>query len=233
MGLSFAVPINLAMQVAAELRATGTVRRARLGAEFQEITPMLAQSFGLPDASGALIVKVEPGSPAQRAGLRAGDAVRAVDGRRLAHFSQLVQEIAARAPGTRSSLQVWRAGATLTVSAILSEQSPQRPSAPHVEPQAPHDGFGLSLSELSALQRRQLGVDSGLLVRESAGLARSEGIRAGDVVLAINEHPLDAVEEFRRIVSGLPPGHAVALLIMRDRRLAYVPVRSAGRPRAS
>jgi serine protease Do len=93
-----------------------------------------------------------------------------------------------------------------------------------------NDGLGLSLGELSPTRRRQLRIDGGLLVHESTGLARSEGIRAGDLVLAINSQRLDSVEDFRRALSRLPTGRTVALLVMRDLRLAYVPVRITARP---
>ena len=231
MGLSFAVPINLAMNVAAQLRATGRVRRARLGAEFQEVTPLLAQSFGLPRAGGALVVKVEPDSPALRAGLRTGDIVTAIDATAFSHFSELRSQIAGLTPGTRTRLEVWRSGATHAIWATVSEEltaKPQNPSA--MAAVQWNDGLGLSLGELSPTRRRQLRIDGGLLVHESTGLARSEGIRAGDLVLAINSQRLDSVEDFRRALSRLPTGRTVALLVMRDLRLAYVPVRITARP---
>lgn len=230
MGLSFAVPINLAMHIAAQLRATGTVRRARLGAEFQEMTPALAQSFGLARAAGALVVKVEPGSPAQHAGLTAGDVVTAIDTAPFSHFSELLRQIAERKPGTRSRLEIWRRGAARTIWATLSEQPPARLQPP--PPTAPewNDGLGLRLAELATAKRLQLRVDGGLLVRESTGLARSEGIRAGDLIVALNEQRLERVDDFRHAVSRLPAGRTIALLVMRDRHLAYVPVRIAARP---
>ncbi|RYY63974.1 MAG: PDZ domain-containing protein, partial [Comamonadaceae bacterium] len=110
MGLSFAVPINLAMRIAGQLRESGAVRRAYLGAEFQEVTPALAQSFGLPSTTGALVVRVEADSPASASGLAQGDAVLAIDGRPLAHFVDLPQQIAQRPPGDGIQLEVWRQG---------------------------------------------------------------------------------------------------------------------------
>ena len=230
MGLSFAVPINLAMHIATQLRATGVVRRARLGAEFQDVTPMLAQSFGLAHPAGAIVVHVEPDSPAQRAQLRAGDIVTAIDAKPVSRFSDLLQQIAGSTPGTRSSLEIWRDGAAHTIWATWSEELSARPRTPSVRAAEWNDGLGLSLVELSPPKRLELRVDRGLLVRESVGLARSEGIRAGDLVLAINAKRLDRVEDFRNAVARLLPGRTVALLIMREKRLAYVPVRIAERP---
>ena len=230
MGLSFAVPINLAMHIAEQLRTTGTVRRARLGAEFQEVTPLLAESFGLARPAGALVVKVELESPARRAGLAAGDSVTAIDGAPFSHFSDLLQRIAGRTPGTRSRLELWRRGGTHTIWITLSEQPGSRFPSPVATAPDWNDGLGLSLGELSAAARQQLRVDGGQLVRESSGPARSEGIRAGDLIVAINEQRLERVDEFRRALSHMPTGQTVALLVMRDRRLAFVPIRSSARP---
>ncbi|VTU21540.1 putative periplasmic serine endoprotease DegP-like precursor [Variovorax sp. RA8] len=230
MGLSFAVPINLAMQISKQLRATGAVRRARLGAEFQEMTPLLAESFGLALPAGALVVNVEADSPARRAGLAAGDIVTAIDGARFSHFSELLQQVAGHTPGTRSRLELWRRGETHTIWVTLSEQPGARfPSPGNTEPEW-NDGLGLSLGELSAATRQQLRIDAGLLVRESSGLARSEGIRAGDLIVAINDKRLERVDDFRLALTHVTAGRTVALLVMRDRRLAYVPIRISARP---
>jgi len=231
MGLSFAVPINLAMSIAGELRSSGSVRRARLGAEFQEVSPALAQSFALPEASGALVVRVEPDSPAQAAGLVRGDVVSAIDGERILHFTELVRLLAQREPGVRSRLDVWRHGRQSVLWATLDEQR-----APRIGARAPvladwNDGLGLVLGELTPTLRGQMNIDSGLLVRESQGAARSEGIRAGDLIIAVNDTRLDHVDDFKRLLSHTPAGRTVALLVMRDRRLAYVPVRVPSEPR--
>ncbi|WPG41385.1 trypsin-like peptidase domain-containing protein [Variovorax sp. EBFNA2] len=225
MGLSFAVPINLAMGIAGQLREHGVVHRAYLGAQFQEMTPALAQSFELPSATGALVVRVEADSPAQAAGLAQGDAVLSLDGKPLARLADLPQQIAQRSPGSRVQLEVWRAGTRRLLQASLRTQpaSPESRFAPAVSEW--NDGLGLSLAELSPLQRVQLRIDSGLLVRESSGPARSEGIRAGDVVVALNMVNLYRVDDFARGLAQISPGGTVALLVLRDRRLAYVAVR--------
>jgi len=233
MGLSFAVPINLAMQVARQLRAHGSVRRAYLGAEFQEVTPALAQSFGLPATTGALVVRVEKDSPAEVAGLAQGDAVLAFDGKPLAHVADLPQQIAQREPGSRMPLEVWRQGTPRLLQVSLTAQPGASQTSFATAAPEWNDGLGLSLGELSPAQRLQLRIDSGLIVREADGLARSEGIRGGDVIVALNTAKLQHLDDFRQGLSRLPPGRTVALLVLRDRRLAYVAVRmpaSRGRP---
>jgi len=226
MGLSFAVPIDLAMKVAAQLKASGRVRRARIGTDFQEMTPALAQAFGSKEmAGGALVVRVDVGSPAQAAGLAAGDIVTALDGTPIAHFTELLRQIAERPPGSRARLDVWRQGKRQTIAVTLVEDpSPKSSLRPDLSFEW-NDGLGLRLGELTPPQHLQLGSTGGLMVREAAGVARSEGIREGDLIVAVNESRLDRVEDFRQSLKGLPPGRIVALLVMRDHRMAYVPVR--------
>jgi serine protease Do len=226
MGLSFAVPINLAMRIATQLRAGGTVRRAHLGAEFQEMTPALAQSFALPAPTGALVVHVDAGGPAQTAGLVLGDVVTAFDGIPVARLTDLLQQIGDRVPGDRSRMEVWRRGAQRTVWVTPSQPQAAKTAlfAPDPTPEW-NDGLGLVLGEVSATQKALLRIDGGLLVREAAGLARSEGIRAGDFIVALNDVLLDRVDQFRQDLSRMPAGKTVALLVMRDRRVAYVAVR--------
>lgn len=234
MGLSFAVPINLAIRISEQLREHGVVHRAYLGAQFQEMTPALAQSFELPSTTGALVVRVEADSPAQAAGLAPGDAVLSLDGKPLVHFYDLPRQIAQRPPGSRMQLEVWRSGTRRLLQVSLRPQP--APPESRLAPAASewNDGLGLSLGELSPVQRLQLRVDSGLLVREASGPARSEGIRAGDVVVALNRVKLHRVDDFVRGLAQMAPGQTVALLVMRDRRLAYVAVRlpSARRDRS-
>ena len=189
------------------------------------MTPALAQAFSLAEASGALVVRVDADSPAETAGLARGDVVVAFDGSRISHFTELLQRIAERRPGARSWMEVWRNGAKRVVWATLSEQAAARPVSPNHGAREWNDGLGLSLGELSPAQRRQLRIDGGLMVREAVGLARSEGIRAGDLIVALNDTRLERVDDFRSGLSRLPAGRTVALLVMRDRRLAYVPVR--------
>lgn len=225
MGLSFAVPINLAMRIATQLRARGSVRRAHLGAEFQEMTPELAQSFALPAAAGALVVRVDADSPAHAAGLVQGDIVTAFDGLAVSRLTALLRQIEDRVPGDRSRMEVWRHGAQRTVWITPSEQPAARTALlPAAAPEW-NDGLGLSLGEVSAAQKAQLRIDSGLLVRDATGLARSEGIRAGDFIVALNDMRLDRVDQFRQILSRMPASRPIALLVLRDGRLAYVAVR--------
>lgn len=226
MGLSFAVPTNLAIKTAAALREHGRVRRARLGAEFQELTRDLSRSFGWQETRGALTVQVEPGSPAERSGLRRGDIVSSLDNAAVTHFTDLVQRLGEQSPGATVRLGVWRGGRSIAIPVRLEAEA----STPVVPPPTRDaidtgtEDLGLSLAELTPVRRSQLRLDGGLLVRSSIGVARIEGIRAGDLLLAVNDARLEKVEDFRRAIASVPRGRGVALLVMRDRRLAYVAV---------
>ncbi|VWX56044.1 putative periplasmic serine endoprotease DegP-like [Burkholderiales bacterium 8X] len=225
MGLSFAVPIDLAIKTAAALRENGRVRRARLGAEFQELTRGLSQSFGWQETRGALTVQVEPGSPAERSGLRRGDIVSSLDGAAVTHFTDLVQRLGEQSPGASVRLGVWRGGRSIAIPVRLeAEAATVLPPPSRDAIDAGTEDLGLSLAELTPVRRSQLRIDGGLLVRSSVGVARIEGIRAGDLLLAVNDSRLEKVEDFRRAVASVPRGRGVALLVMRDRRLAYVAV---------
>ncbi len=231
MGVSFAVPIDLAMRSMAQLLSSGgSVPRVRLGAQLQALTPPLAQSFGLPQATvGVVVAKVEPGGAAQEAGLAMGDVVTAIDARPVAALPELLQQIAQRMPGSSSTLTYWRQGA-LRSAQVQWMQDPgaavHAAPAAVMNPAAAQDGLGLRLGELPAQRRQLLRLEGGLLVQESGGAARSEGIRAGDVLVAVNDRPVARVEDFKAALAQLPAGQPVALLMMRDRRLTYVPVRT-------
>jgi serine protease Do len=224
MGLSFAVPMNLAMRISNELRVNGKVRRARLGAEMQEVNPALAQSFRLPDASGALVVRVQRGGPAASAGLLRGDVVRAIDGVPIAHFTELVQDVVQRQPGTTVRLDLWRQGRAARASVVLQEEAASPAPKTIAVPVEWNDGLGLRLGELTRAQKVQLGIDEGLVVREAAGAARSEGVRPGDIVMAINDSSVDRIADMARLLAGMAPGRVAALLVQRNGRRAYVPV---------
>jgi len=226
MGISFAIPINVAMRTFGQLRSDGAVHRARLGAQLQALTPALADSFGLAQAKGALVAMVEPGSPAAAAGMSIGDVLLALDERPVATLAALMQQIFDRPAGSLSRLTVWRQGRTRSLWVTWAEEpsSPRRNYPSGAVADDWNDGLGLRLGELDAKKRRQFKLEGGLVVREASGSARSEGIRPGDLVMAVNDQRVARVEEFRAAVERLPRKRTAALLIMRNMRLIYVPV---------
>ncbi len=224
MGVSFAVPIDVAMEVAGELRTRGRVIRGRLGVQVQEVTPDLARAFGLKSAAGALVVMVEKASPAEKAGFLPGDIVLRVGGKTVESSSDLPQIIAATPPGTTVEFEIWRRRAPRELTAIIGELPPERARAA-AEPEVGRaDRLGLVLGELTPDQRRDLETDSGLLVRGVRGPALKAGIQRGDVILAIDEVEVNRVADFNKVLAKVPPGGTVALLVLRDGSLVYVPV---------
>lgn len=225
MGVSFSVPINLAVDIAWRLRSQGRIRRAWLGARLQGMTAALAQSFGVRDPTGALVVQVTPGGPAALAGLLRGDIITAFNGAKVRDFSSLALQMSDHGTSTPGTLEVWREGRKKTATVLLAEAptSAPRPLAAPVTGDLPR--LGLALAGSGKDLQAQLGIDGGLLVRQAAGLSRSEGIQAGDVLIAANELRLDSVEDFDRVLLRLEPGASLALLVLRDGHAAYVPLR--------
>jgi serine protease Do len=225
MGLSFAIPIDVAMEVAKELRAHGRVIRGRLGVQIQDMTADLAASFGLKRAAGALVVMVEKGGPAEKAGFLPGDVILKVQGKAIESSSELPPIIAATRPGTTLQFQVWRRGAAKELTATIGELEAEEPR-PEAEPgELRANRLGLVLSELTARQGAELETEGGLLVRSVRGPALKAGIQAGDVIVAINDRKINRVADFDRALAAVPPGGVVALLVLRDGELVYVPVR--------
>ncbi|MBS0427993.1 MAG: trypsin-like peptidase domain-containing protein [Proteobacteria bacterium] len=224
MGLSFAVPIDLAMRVAGQLEREGAVRRPQLGVAMQSLTPALADAFQLPRAEGALVVRVTAGSAAQRAGLAPGDVVMAANGMAIRQPLDLVNLVGGRPEQVPLLLHVSRAGRALALR-IAPEPAPAAPPVEFRPVDMPwRDGIGLSLAELSPGLRAQTGAAAGVLVREAEGAARRDGVQRGDVIVGMNAERVSGVDEFRRALGRAAARPAVALLVVRERRMAYVPV---------
>lgn len=225
MGVSFSVPVNLAVDIVGRLRAEGRIRRAWLGARLQGMTAALAQSFGVRDPTGALLVQVTPGGPAALAGLQRGDIITAFNGAKVRDFSSLALQMGDHGSGSPATLEIWRQGRKTTATVKLEEAAAVAPGPLAVPDARELPRLGLSLAESGKDLQAQLGIDGGLLVRQATGLSRSEGIQPGDVIVAANELRLDRVEDFDRVLSRLEPGASLALLVLRDRQSAYVPLR--------
>ena len=225
-GVSFAIPIDVAMEVADQLKRGGKVSRGWLGVVIQEVTADLAESFGLDRPRGALIAEVQPDGPAARAGLQAADVILAFDGKLVENSGDLPRMVGMAKPGAKISLQVWRRGKGQTVVAELGE-------LPGAEALAGKSGKtysrgGLALSELTTEQRRELGIDHGLLVEEVTGDAARAGIRVGDVILAVNNGKVATVEVFRKAIAAIPKGKSAAVLVRRGEGSLYIPLKISG-----
>ncbi len=231
MGLSFAIPIDVAMEIQSQLRAHGKVSRGRIGVTIQEVTKELAESFGLGSARGALVASVEKDSPADKGGLEAGDVILAFNGRAVEQSSDLPRLVGNTRPGSKVSLQVWRNGATRNLSVTVGEM-PDEPvgrTARRGKPAEamPANRLGLVLAELSAEQRTRLGIRGGLIVEEVRD-GRSE-LRQGDILLAVIQRgvqtELRSIEQFNELLAKQGRGAPLTLLVRRGDTQTFVTLR--------
>jgi serine protease Do len=225
MGLSFAIPIDLAIRVSDELRARGRVIRGRLGVQIQDLNPELAASFGLATPSGALVAGVEKGSPAATAGIQTGDVIVEFDGKPIKDSGELPPLVAATKPGTSLSVKLMRKGQGKELRVDIGELADDRPAESSRDKTVPPNRLGLVLSELDEAERRELNVDTGLFVENAVGPAAKAGIRDGDVIIAINDVEVARLAEFNKLLAKQPQEKAIALLVRRGTRSLYVPVK--------
>jgi serine protease Do len=223
MGVSFAIPIEVALEVGKQLRAEGKVTRGRLGVRIQPMTKELAQSFKLESAEGALVATVEPGSPADKAGLKPGDVVLAFNGQKIDEPNKLPRLVAATKPGQSATLRIWRNGKAeevkFTAVELVAEAKAPKPAA---DKATKPNRLGLVVSELPPAQRRALGIDYGLVV-ENADASRT-ALRPGDVIVGVGRESFKSVEDFERLIGEQKQGDTVALLVKRGEATVYVPV---------
>jgi serine protease Do len=226
MGLSFAIPIDVAMRVADQIKQFGRAKHARLGVSIQPITRDLADSFGMDRARGALVASVEQGGPADRAGLQPGDVVLSVDGRDVADSFDLPKVIGNLPPGKAVRLKLWRQGAERELSVTLGEQSDGEAVAqgtPGKDGTSSRDRLGLVVRPLTGAESQQLGVNRGVVVADVDGPAAQAGIEPGDVILAVNGRAVGSAEELAKLVEQARG--RVALLVQRGDTRLFVPIR--------
>jgi serine protease Do len=226
MGVSFAIPIELALDVTKQLQATGKVTRGRIGVAIQPMTKELAQAFGLKEPQGALVSTVEPGGPAEKAGLKAGDVILGYNGKPVNDADELPRVVAATKPGTTATMEVWRDGKrqNLQVTTTELKQEPTRTARatpPKKEKSEQSARLGVTVSELPPEQRKQLGVEYALVVEqvEKPGLP----LRAGDVIVAVNSQRFSSIAEFEKLIAS-QQGQTAALLVRRGEASVFVPV---------
>jgi serine protease Do len=220
-GLSFAIPIEVAMKVKDQLARHGKVTRGRLGVTVQEVNATLAESFKLDRPRGALVASVDAKGPAEKSGIEVGDIILKYDGKPIEHSSDLPLLVADTAPGTRASVEVWRKGASRTLSVSTGDGVKEEKVASNDSP-ASQGRLGLAVRPLTKEERSENGGKGGLLVEQVAGAAQRAGIQQGDLVLALNGTPVTTVEQLRE--QAAKSGKRAALLIQREDRQLFVPI---------
>jgi serine protease Do len=229
MGVSFAIPIDVARNVEDQLVKTGRVVRGRIGVTIQDVNAQLAESFGLDRPRGALVSSVEKDGPAAKAGLQPGDAILGVNGKPVERYGELSGAIAAMKPGTDVTLQVWRNGKQQNVSvkvAELKEQQQQAKNGGRQGGRGPTDQasqLGLTVRQLAPQERQQAETQGDLVVEEVTGPAAAAGVQPGDIVLGVNGKRVKTVKELQDAAKS--SGKNVALLIQREDAQIFVPLR--------
>jgi len=235
MGVSFAIPIDVAMDVQSQLRAAGKVSRGRLGVVIQEVSKDLAESLGLAKPMGAVVNSVEKGGPADRAGIEPGDVILRFDGKQINTSADLPRMVGATRPGTRSTVQLWRKGTTRDIAVVVGEMVDEkaagsRPGQGGKVPEQAANRLGLVVSELTAEQKRELKMASGLVIEHVRGTGSRADLRPGDVIIAVISKgattEVKSVDQFNKLLAQFDKGSNVTLLIRRGEMQTFVTIQA-------
>jgi serine protease Do len=234
-GISFAIPIDEAVRVSDQLRATGKVTRGRIGVAIDGVTKELAESLGLKRVEGALIRGVENQSPAAKAGIEPGDIILSFGGKTVEKSSDLPRIVGNTAPGTSVKAKVWRRGSesevTVTVGAFEEEQvaRAEAPAQAAPVPTRAAEMLGLQVRELTAAEKRELKLNGGVMVVEAQGPAARAGLREEDVIVGVGNQQIGSLKGFEEAVAALNKDRPVSILIRRGDWAQYALVRPNGR----
>ncbi|CEA01075.1 protease Do [Pseudomonas saudimassiliensis] len=234
MGLSFAIPVDVAMDVVEQLKSEGTVRRGWLGVVIQEVNKDLAESFGLERPAGALVAQVMPGGPGDKGGLKAGDVILKLNGEDIIMSSDLPHAVGRMRPGSKATMDIIRdrkrqklqieIGALAEDDAMAAGPGAPSPSAPA----ATDNRLGIAVVELTDEQKKSLDVPAGVVVREvRPGPGAMIGLRPGDVITNLNNRVVATAADFAEIASKLPANRSVSMRVIRQGRASYITFRLA------
>ena len=237
MGLSFAIPIDVAMDVQSQLRQFGRVSRGRIGVVIQEVSKELAESFGLPRAAGALVNAVEKGGPAEKAGVETGDIILKFDGKPVSSSSELPRIVGGTKPGTRSSMEVWRKGVSRDITVTVGELPEDRVAGRAERRAKPSEQaanrLGFTVADLTLEQKRDLKIGGGVIVEEVRNSRRAD-VRAGDLITAVTSkgHTVEvrSVEQFTKLLAQLDRNSTMTLHVRRGESNLFVTVKGENAP---
>ncbi len=234
MGISFAIPMDEAMRVSDQLRASGRVTRGRIGVQIDQVSKEVAESIGLGKPQGALVRGVENGAPAEKAGVEAGDVITRFDGKLIDKPSDLPRLVGNTKPGTKSTVTVFRRGATKELAIVVGEIEPDQASAKKTpereekpKPSASAQLLGLTVGELTDVQKKELKVKGGVRVESVADAGARAGLREGDVIVQIANTEVTNVREFQAAVAKLDKAKTVNVLFRRGQWAQYTLIRLA------
>ena len=229
-GISFAIPIDEAVRVSDQLRATGRVTRGRIGVQIDQVSKEVAESLGMGQPKGALVRGVEPNSPAAKAGLEPGDIILKFDGREIEKSVDLPRLVGNTRPGSKSTVTVLRRGSQRDLSVTVAELEPERAEGKPAAPEKPPatgavPSLGLTLAELSATQKKDLNLQGGVRVEAAEGAAARAGLREGDVIVAVANTEVGSVKELEAVLSRLDKTRPINVLFRRGEWAQYAVIR--------
>ena len=231
MGISFAIPVDEAIRVSEQLRSSGRVTRGRIGVQIDQVTKDVAESIGLGKPQGALVRSVEPGAPADKAGVEAGDIIVKFEGRAIEKASDLPRLVGNTKPGTKAALTVFRRGSTKELAVMIGEieadktarKAPEKATPPRSSTAA--QAVGLTVSDLTEPQKKELKLNGGVKVDAAADNAARAGIREGDIIVAIGNIEINTVKEFEAAVVKLDRSKPIPVLLRRGELASYLLIR--------
>ncbi len=228
MGISFAVPINEVMRVVDQLKTTGRVSRSRIGLRLSEVPKEAAESFGLSKGQGAFVSMVEPGLPASKAGIVAGDIVLEFNGQPINKWTELSRVVANTKPGTKSTVKLWNKGKTRVVTLVTAEIEADKPvkTKEDGQPQVSKSNLlGLNVVDLTEEQKRELRVSSGVVIDTVEGAAERAGLQPGDLITQLNNNEIKDAKQFNALVVKLDPKKTAVILARRGDSSQFIPLR--------
>ncbi|MBN3818395.1 DegQ family serine endoprotease [Paraburkholderia sp. Se-20369] len=230
MGISFAIPIDEAMRVADQLKASGKVTRGRIAVAIGEVTKEVADSIGLPKAEGALVSAVEPGGPAEKAGVQPGDIILKFNGRPVETASDLPRMVGDMKPGSKATLTVWRKGQSRDLPIMIAEtptDTTAKADPGKKSPQKPRqsNALGLTVSDIPADQLKTLKLKNGVQIDGVDGPAARAGLQRGDIVLRVGDTDITSAKQFADVTAQLDPQKSIAVLVRRGDNTQFFPLR--------
>jgi serine protease Do len=231
-GISFAIPIDEAMRVGDQLRSAGRVTRGRIGVQIGPVTREVAEGIGLAKPQGALVSRIEPGTPAEKAGVEPGDVILKFDGKPIDRESDLPRLVGATKPGSRVQLQVWRKGKAVDLPITVAEMEPDAPARRPDQAQRPvpaANALGLTVSDIAADKLKELKLRSAVQVDAVDGAAARAGLRPGDLIVALNNVEVANARQFNDAVAKLDPKRNVVLMVRRGEQTNFVVIRPLDR----